>query len=97
MAAGPLGSQGSSPRIEAFSPIDEFLDRVELLIAQIRSSPRADAGQQVLLPGELEHERRTERTAAGVPIPIDRFDALLEMASSLELDPALIERLEAQR
>jgi LDH2 family malate/lactate/ureidoglycolate dehydrogenase len=84
-------------RIQAFSPIDEFLDRVELLIAQIRSSPPADAGQQVLLPGELEHERRTERTAAGVPIPIDRFDALLEMASSLELDPALIERLEAQR
>jgi LDH2 family malate/lactate/ureidoglycolate dehydrogenase len=84
-------------RIEAFSPIDEFLDRVELLIAQIRSSPPAHTHRRVLLPGELEHERRIDRTADGVPIPIDRFDALLEMASALELDQALIARLESLR
>jgi LDH2 family malate/lactate/ureidoglycolate dehydrogenase len=84
-------------RIEAFRPLDEFLDSVELLIAQIRSSPPADPHQRVLLPGELEHERRTERTVDGVPIPVDRFDGLLEMASALELDRRLIERLEALR
>lgn len=84
-------------RIEAFSPLDEFLDRVELLIAQIRSSPAADSTQRVLLPGELEHERRRERTVEGVPIPVDRFDGLLEMASALELDRELIARLQALR
>ena len=84
-------------RIEAFGPVEEFLDRVELLISQIRSSPPSDSGQPILLPGELEHERRTERIAQGVPIPVDRFDELLEMASVLGLDPELIERLQALR
>ncbi|MEO8969457.1 MAG: Ldh family oxidoreductase [Solirubrobacteraceae bacterium] len=83
--------------IEAFGALNEFLDRVELLIAQIRSSPPAGPDTRILLPGELEHERRAERTASGVPIPVERFDGLLEMASVLELDRQLTERLEALR
>jgi LDH2 family malate/lactate/ureidoglycolate dehydrogenase len=84
-------------RIEAFSPVEEFLDRVELLVSQIRSSPAADSGSPVLLPGELEHQRRTERTEHGVPIPVDRFDLLMAMAAELELDRELIARLEVLR
>ncbi len=83
--------------IEALGTLDEFLDRVELLIEQIRSSEPAGPDERVLLPGELEHERRAERTANGVPIPIDRFDCLLEMAAELDLDPQLVEPLEALR
>jgi LDH2 family malate/lactate/ureidoglycolate dehydrogenase len=82
-------------RIEAFRPLAEFLDSVELLIDQIRRSPRTDPDQRVLVPGELEHERRAARAVNGVPIPRDRFDGLLEMASALELDRGLMQRLEA--
>ena len=83
--------------IEAFAPLEEFLDRVELLVAQIRSSPPVAADERVLLPGELEHERRTDRLARGVPIPVSRFDGLLELAVALKLDRALVEPLEAAR
>jgi LDH2 family malate/lactate/ureidoglycolate dehydrogenase len=84
-------------RIEAFGPLDAFLDRVGLLAAQIRSSRPVDSSSPVLLPGELEHRRRLERTEHGVPIPLDRFDALLEMAGELGLDRSLISRLEGVR
>ncbi|MHB1571240.1 MAG: Ldh family oxidoreductase [Solirubrobacteraceae bacterium] len=84
-------------RIEAFSPLDAFLDRVELLVSQIRSSPPVDPRSPVLLPGELEHQRRTERSEHGVPIPVDRFDELLEAAAELNLDRSLISRLEGLR
>ncbi len=83
--------------IDAFGGREGFLDRVELLINQIRSSPPAGPDDRILLPGELEHERRAERTANGVPIPTDRFDGLLEMASALELGRELVEPLEALR
>jgi len=84
-------------RIEAFSPLDAFLDRVELLVAQVRSSPAVDSSSPALLPGELEYRRRTERSERGLPIPVDRFEALLEMASELDLDRSLISRLESLR
>lgn len=83
--------------IDAFGTLDQFLDRVELLIDQIRSSPPAGPDDRILLPGELEHERRTERTANGVPIPLDRFDGLLELAAELELDPQLVQSMETLR
>lgn len=83
--------------IEAFGTLDAFLDRVELLVDQIRCSPPAGPDDRILLPGELEHERRSERTANGVPIPVDRFDGLLEMASELELDRQLVGPLEELR
>lgn len=83
--------------IDAFGTLDAFLDRVELLIDQIRSAPPAGPDDRILLPGELEHERRSERTTNGVPIPVDRFDGLLEMASELGLERQLVEPLEALR
>lgn len=84
-------------RIDAFTPLEEFLDRVELLIEQIRSSPLADGAEPIRIPGELESHRQSFRAENGVPIPADRFDELLKTAASLDLDPELISRIEACR
>lgn len=85
-------------RIDAFTPLDAFLDSIEQLIAEIRSVPPVDARGEVLLPGELEHRRRVTRTADGVPIPYERFALLLEVAESVQdLDPALLARLRTLR
>jgi LDH2 family malate/lactate/ureidoglycolate dehydrogenase len=80
-------------RIEAFTPLDAFLDRTEKLIAQIRSVPVTDPGVEVRLPGELEALRRQQRLQDGIPIPRDRFELLLELAANLALDPDLVASL----
>jgi LDH2 family malate/lactate/ureidoglycolate dehydrogenase len=84
-------------QIEAFVPLEEFLDRVERLIEEIRSSPLADGAGPIRVPGELEAQRTSSRAGQGVPIPADRFDELLTAAASLGLDADLISRIESCR
>jgi LDH2 family malate/lactate/ureidoglycolate dehydrogenase len=83
--------------IETFGSPDEFLDRTELLIEQIRASRPARPDDRVLLPGELEHERRSERAETGIPMPVARMELLLELAAELELDEDLLAPLQAAR
>lgn len=52
-----------------FMPRTEFTARVDALIRDIRSGETADGVERVLVPGELEHERRRMREASGVPLP----------------------------
>ncbi len=80
-------------RIDAFTPLDAFLDRTERLIAQIRSVPLTDPAVEVRLPGELEAERRAQRLKDGIPIPRDRFELLLELVAELELEHDLVTTL----
>jgi len=92
-------------RIESFVPLTLFLNRVEQLITQVRASPlAADATDhpaapsgRIVIPGELEAERRAERERDGIPIPEDRYELLLELAHELDLDLGLIARLEGSR
>lgn len=52
--------------ISAVMPLDEFTQRMEVLIGEIKASPPAPNHREVFYPGEIEHRRATEATRSGV-------------------------------
>ena len=69
--------------IEAFSPRSEFDDRLERLIADVKSAPPLDPEQPVRLPGEAEQRRARERMETGIPIDRETGAGLRELADEL--------------
>ncbi len=55
-------------RIEAFVDLTEYHTEVQYLIDWVKSARTAPGIKAILLPGELEEQRKQERTAHGIPI-----------------------------
>ena len=76
-------------RIDAFLPAAEYRERMEPMIEAIKRS-RTDSGEEVRIPGELEHALADERRSAGV-VPVHRDivagfrDAAAELDVSFDL------------
>ena len=49
-------------------PLEQFLDRMDALIEQIRASELAPGSTGVFLPGEMEHNQKQDRLVNGVPL-----------------------------
>jgi LDH2 family malate/lactate/ureidoglycolate dehydrogenase len=69
--------------IENFTPMNAFHRHVENLVAEIKSAPPADGFNEVMLPGELEARRRSDRMKNGIPISDPVWTELCEVAQSL--------------
>ena len=69
----------------AFMPLDMFQARMGQLRQEIRTTPRAPGVERILLPGELEDERRRERLQHGIPVHADTPAALGELCAALGL------------
>ncbi len=87
-----LGTPGSSHffeayRIEAFTPYDEFLDRMGQLVDQLHSCPPAEGSSGVLLPGEPEHYLRLRRLREGLPLEETLLAELDHLAATLGAPP----------
>jgi LDH2 family malate/lactate/ureidoglycolate dehydrogenase len=54
--------------LAAFGPVEEFKDKIDQMIREIKSSPKAKNVREIFLPGELEARRKHERLIAGIPI-----------------------------
>ena len=87
-----LGAPGSSHfvqalRIDAFSPADEFLERMGALVDQIHACPRAPGVDRIYLPGEIEHELSERRQEEGIPLPTSLASELAALSSKLGVSP----------
>ena len=51
-----LGHGFGAVRVDALAPIDEFADRMDALIREVRQSPRGAGVPRIYLPGEIEFE-----------------------------------------
>ena len=51
-----------------FGPVDAFRADVDRLVRDIHASTPAEGVDRVLVPGELEHHRRIDRLANGIPL-----------------------------
>lgn len=54
--------------LEAFAGSAVFLELLERLVVSVTESRRAPDVSRILLPGQLEWERRTERLVQGIPV-----------------------------
>ena len=58
----------------------------------MKSARPAQAGAEILLPGEPEARVRKQRLAEGVPLPDDTWAAIVETARSVGLDERRIQQ-----
>jgi LDH2 family malate/lactate/ureidoglycolate dehydrogenase len=72
-----------------FMPLAQFEARMAQLRAEIKQAQRAPGVTRLLLPGELEHERRTQRLQAGLPVSEETIAALHQFCDTLGIDMPL--------
>ncbi len=73
-----------------FGPVEAFHARMQAFMAEIKGSALRPGFREVLLPGELEHRRETEKRAHGVPLPRGEVAALSELAGRLGVDASCL-------
>jgi LDH2 family malate/lactate/ureidoglycolate dehydrogenase len=75
--------------IDHFVDVDEFLDRIETMRAELHAVPPAAGVERVLLPGDIEARLTAER-AEGLPVPAEVHADLLELGRRYGVDTAAI-------
>jgi uncharacterized oxidoreductase len=65
-----------------------FPAEVNRFFGYIKNTRPAEAGGEVLMPGEPEARMRADRTAAGIPLPDDTWAALIATAKSVGVNTA---------
>ncbi|HEY7320559.1 MAG TPA: Ldh family oxidoreductase [Candidatus Binatia bacterium] len=71
--------------VEEFQPLNEFLDRVDELIAFIKSRKTAPGFKEILLPGEQGRRNEARQIREGVEIDEATWNELRELAAELEV------------
>src|SRR5256712_4588096 len=71
--------------VEEFQSLDEFLDRIDELIAFIKSTKCAPGFSEILLPGESGRRREATQRKNGVEIDEDTWSELTELAAELRV------------
>lgn len=59
-----------------FMPMHEFTARMERLCGEVTQAQRAPEVERIVLPGELEHDRREQRLHHGIPVDAETMAAL---------------------
>jgi LDH2 family malate/lactate/ureidoglycolate dehydrogenase len=66
--------------IAAFLPLPEFNARMEQLVGELKSVPRAAAVDEILFPGEPEARSEQELRAEGIALPEQTIGDLAKLA-----------------
>ncbi len=69
--------------VEEFQPLDEFLDRIDELIAFVKSRKTAPGVQEILLPGERGRSNEARQLKEGVEIDDETWKILLGLGREL--------------
>ncbi len=76
---------------KVFDPDGFFPKDIARYVTFVKSSRPAEAGGEILVPGEPESRMRAKRLAEGVPLPDDTWAAIVETARSVGLDERRIQ------
>ena len=74
--------------IAAFMPAAEFGERMDQLIAQLKSTPLASGTTEIYYPGELEARNAERQLREGLVLPRQTIVDLDSLANELEVDKA---------
>lgn len=69
-----------------FMGLDEFKERIDGFITDIKKSKLRPGFDEILVPGELEHRREQERRRNGIKLDAAVFDELATLAKDLDID-----------
>jgi LDH2 family malate/lactate/ureidoglycolate dehydrogenase len=75
--------------VSVFQPLAEFNERMEKLIAQIKSVPRAEGVEEIFYPGEIEVRNEQRNRTAGLALPADTLADLRRIARDCGLESML--------
>lgn len=64
---------------------DSFGERVDYLIDELHAAPKADGATRILVPGEIEWERREQALKNGIPLPADVLEKLNSVIQQFSL------------
>jgi len=76
--------------IGVFMPREEFVRRMEALMAQIHDAPRALGAERIYLPGEKEWENRERALKEGIVLPPDVAASVNGLAEDYALEAAAL-------
>lgn len=67
-------------RPDLFMTKEEFENRMDTFVSRVKSLPRAQGFDEILIPGEPEERKTEERIHSGIPLTKKVLDSLLEEA-----------------
>jgi LDH2 family malate/lactate/ureidoglycolate dehydrogenase len=73
--------------VDWFMPLASFRERMARLTGMIKASRLRPGFDEVLIPGELEHRRETEKRRSGVPLDLAVHQELVMLAGELGIAP----------
>ena len=71
--------------IQAFTPMNAFLEEVQLFIDWVKSAPPSEGFDEVMLPGENAHRAYLKRSQDGLVVDDQAWEQIRELASELEV------------
>jgi LDH2 family malate/lactate/ureidoglycolate dehydrogenase len=71
-------------------PISVFKQRIDLLVHEIKNSPRAKGELCISVPGEVEWEKREDALKNGIPFPETILSTLATVAQDLGIDTSFL-------
>ena len=71
--------------IGLFGDVASFRKRIDELGAALKSLPRAEGDDAIYLPGEVERNTAAERRRDGIPLPMNTWNALLQIARDVDV------------
>jgi LDH2 family malate/lactate/ureidoglycolate dehydrogenase len=72
--------------VNAFTPLEEFRDRMDLMIRTIKDSGKAKGQSRIYIHGEKEWELEEQYRRTGIPLYIKVWESLRNLANELKLD-----------
>lgn len=70
---------------QAFMPHEQFEQRLERLLTEVKSASPIEPDRPVMLPGELEHARMVQRMSEGIPVYLETVKQLRRLAQGLKV------------
>jgi LDH2 family malate/lactate/ureidoglycolate dehydrogenase len=67
--------------VSKFVPLESFLERIEIMKAEVKAFPKNNGVAEILMPGEIELNRKEERLRNGIPLSEVIYAQLLELAA----------------
>lgn len=71
--------------VKKFVPLEQFKANLDTMIREIKNSPRAKGVEEIFLPGEMEHRKRQQRLADGIPLGAKTYSDLAEIGARMNL------------